>query len=67
VKTKNISTFILMMVSSLMLSAFSPSTLNTTIKPKSFFTFNSVNPDEKPIKDDGKKKAEDDCRRTSEN
>ncbi len=55
-KTKNISTFILMMGSSLMLSAFSPSTLNTTIKPKSFFAFNSVNPDEKPIKDDGKKK-----------
>ena len=56
-KTKNISAFILMMGSSLMLSAFSPSTLNATIKPKSFFAFNSVNPDEKPIKDDGKKKA----------
>ena len=55
-KTKNISAFILMMGSSLMLSAFSPSTLNATIKPKSFFAFNSVNPDEKPIKDDGKKK-----------
>jgi len=46
-----------MMGSSLMLSAFSPSPLNTTIKPKSFFAFNSINPDEKPIKDDGKKKA----------
>lgn len=55
-KTKNISAFILMMGSSLMLSAFTPGTLNTTIKPKSFFSFNSVNPDEKPIKDDGKKK-----------
>ena len=55
-KTKNISAFILMMGSSLVLSAFSPSTLNTTIKPKTFFAFNSVNPDEKPIKDDGKKK-----------
>lgn len=46
-----------MMGSSLMLSAFSPIPLNTTIKPKSFFAFNSINPDEKPIKDDGKKKA----------
>ena len=45
-----------MMGSSLVLSAFSPNTLNTTIKPKSFFAFNSINPDEKPIKDDGKKK-----------
>lgn len=56
-KTKHISAFILMMGSSLMLSAFSPIPLNTTIKPKSFFAFNSINPDEKPIKDDGKKKA----------
>ncbi len=68
-KTKNISTFILMMGSSLVLSAFSPSTLNTTIKPKSLFAFNSVNPDEKPIKDDGKKKLvkRDDTTKTTIN
>jgi murein DD-endopeptidase MepM/ murein hydrolase activator NlpD len=57
VKTKNISTFILMMGSSLMLSAFSPSTLNATIGPKHISSFNTSNPDEKPIKDDGKKKV----------
>ena len=55
-KTKNISAFILMMSTSLALSAFSPNTLNTTIAPKTIFTFNTLNPDEKPIKDDGKKK-----------
>lgn len=58
-----------MMGSSLVLSAFSPSTLNTTIKPKSFFAFNSINPDEKPIKDDGKKKLvkRDDTTKTTIN
>lgn len=68
-KTKKISAFILMMGSSLVLSAFSPSTLNTTIKPKSFFAFNSINPDEKPIKDDGKKKLvkRDDTTKTTIN
>lgn len=55
-KAKNISTFILLMGTSLALSAFSPSDLNTTITPKSIFTFNAVHPDEKPLKDDGKKK-----------
>ncbi|MFN8115161.1 MAG: M23 family metallopeptidase [Bacteroidia bacterium] len=55
-KTKNISTFVLMMGTSLLLSSFSPTTLNANIAPKSIFTFNAANPDEKPIKDDGKKK-----------
>lgn len=55
-KTKNIAAIILMMGTSLIASAFSPATLNTTIKPKHIFTFNTIKPDEKPLKDDGKKK-----------
>lgn len=68
-KTKNISAFILMMSTSLVLSAFSPNTLNTTIAPKSIFTFNNLNPDEKPVKDDGKKKMvkRDDTTKTAIN
>ncbi|MBI3518862.1 MAG: peptidoglycan DD-metalloendopeptidase family protein [Bacteroidetes bacterium] len=56
-KTKHLSAFILMMSTSLVLSAFSPDNLHTSIKPKTFFAFNALNPDEKPAKDDGKKKA----------
>ncbi len=57
------------MGSSLMASAFSPATINTNIKPNNFFTFSTLNPDEKPIKDDGKKKAvkRDDTTKTTIN
>lgn len=53
-----------MMGTSVMLNAFSPVSLNATIKSKNLFVFN--NPDEKPIKDDGKKKLvkRDDTTRT---
>ncbi len=47
-----------LMSTSLMLSAFTPDKLSlrvSNIKPVSFFSFNT--PDEKPIKDDGRKKA----------
>jgi len=69
VKTKNISAFILMVSTSLVLSAFSPSTLNANITPKTIFTFNILNPDEKPVKDDGKKKMvkRDDTTKTAIN
>lgn len=58
-----------MMTTSLALSAFSPSTLKANIAPKSIFTLNAVNPDEKPIKDDGKKKMvkRDDTTKTAIN
>jgi murein DD-endopeptidase MepM/ murein hydrolase activator NlpD len=69
VKTGNIAAIILMMGSSLMAGAFSPASLNTNIKPKSFFTFATLNPDEKPLKDDGKKKVvkRDDTTKTTVN
>jgi murein DD-endopeptidase MepM/ murein hydrolase activator NlpD len=69
VKTKNISAFILMMSTSLVLSAFSPSASNTNTEPKSIFTFSAINPDEKPVKDDGKKKIvkRDDTTKTAIN
>lgn len=68
-KTKNISTFLLMMSASLVFSVFSPVTLNANNGPKSLFSFNSSKPDEKPIKDDGKKKLakRDDTTKTSIN
>lgn len=68
-KTNKISAFLLMMSSSLVLSAFSPSDSNTNITPKTIFTFNSFNPDEKPVKDDGKKKVvkKDDTTKTAIN
>lgn len=58
-----------MMSTSLVLSAFSPNDLNTTITPKSIFTFNTLHPDEKPVKDDGKKKVvkKDDTTKTAIN
>lgn len=68
-KTKNISTFILMMTSSLILNMFSPNMLKANIAPKNSFIFNALNPDEKPIKDDGKKKMvkRDDTTKTAIN
>lgn len=58
-----------MMSSSLVLSAFSPNDLNANIIPKTIFTFNTLNPDEKPVKDDGKKKMvkKDDTTKTAIN
>ena len=53
VKTKNLHTFLLMMATSLMACAFSPSSVFANIKPN----FSNNLPDEKPIKDDGKKKV----------
>jgi murein DD-endopeptidase MepM/ murein hydrolase activator NlpD len=69
VKTNKISAFLLMMSSSLVLSAFSPNDLNANIIPKTIFTFNTLNPDEKPVKDDGKKKMvkKDDTTKTAIN
>lgn len=68
-KTNKISTFLLMMSASLVLSAFSPNDLNANITPKTIFTFNTLSPDEKPVKDDGKKKAvkKDDTTKTAIN
>ena len=53
------------MVTSLIFSAFSPSTLKANIKPNSF----TFSPDEKPVKDDGKKKIvkRDDTTKTAIN
>lgn len=58
-----------MMSSSLLLSAFSPNDLKTNIAPKTIFAFNILNPDEKPVKDDGKKKVvkKDDTTKTAIN
>jgi murein DD-endopeptidase MepM/ murein hydrolase activator NlpD len=58
-----------MMTTSLALSAFSPSSLKANIAPKNSFIFNTLNPDEKPIKDDGKKKMvkRDDTTKTAIN
>jgi len=59
-----------MMSLSLGISAFSPDTsVETKIAPKSIFTFNTSNPDEKPVKDDGKKKVakKDDTTKTAIN
>jgi murein DD-endopeptidase MepM/ murein hydrolase activator NlpD len=69
VKTKNISTFLLMMSTSLMVSAFSPNVINANITPKSFLSLSNFNPDEKPVKDDGKKKVvkRDDTTKTAIN
>lgn len=55
-KTKNISAILLMMSASFVISAFSPSSLIANNEPKSIFSRSLINPDEKPIKDDGKKK-----------
>lgn len=58
-----------MMSTSLVLSAFSPNDLNASFSPKTIFTFNALNPDEKPVKDDGKKKMvkKDDTTKTAIN
>ncbi|MCD6017816.1 MAG: Peptidase [Bacteroidetes bacterium] len=58
-----------MMSASLMLSAFSPATDKANNGPKSLFSFSVLNPDEKPVKDDGKKKVakRDDTTKTSIN
>lgn len=58
-----------MMSSSLVLSAFSPNDLNANIIPKTIFSFNTLHPDEKPVKDDGKKKMikKDDTTKTAIN
>jgi murein DD-endopeptidase MepM/ murein hydrolase activator NlpD len=58
-----------MMTTSLALSAFSPNPLKANIAPKNSFIFNALNPDEKPIKDDGKKKMvkRDDTTKTAIN
>jgi murein DD-endopeptidase MepM/ murein hydrolase activator NlpD len=65
VKTKKISTFLLLISTSLIMSAFSPSVIKANIKPNFF----PVTPDEKPVKDDGKKKIakRDDTTKTSIN
>ncbi len=46
-----------MVSASLVFSAFSPITLKANNGPKSIFSFNNLHPDEKPVKDDGKKKV----------
>lgn len=58
-----------MMSASLMVSAFSPNAITTNITPKNFFSLSNFNPDEKPIKDDGKKKIvkRDDTTKTAIN
>jgi murein DD-endopeptidase MepM/ murein hydrolase activator NlpD len=57
VNRKKIPALLIMMSASLMLSAFSLATDKANNGPKSLFSFSTVNPDEKPIKDDGKKKV----------
>ena len=57
--TKKITTLALTMATSLVMSAFTSDltvTTNSNIKPKSNIFYFSANPDEKPVKDDGKKK-----------
>lgn len=58
-----------MMSASLMVSAFSSNVINANITPKSFFSLTNLNPDEKPVKDDGKKKVvkRDDTTKTAIN
>ena len=58
-----------MMSTSLMVSAFSPYATITNTTPKNFFSLNNLNPDEKPVKDDGKKKVvkRDDTTKTAIN
>jgi murein DD-endopeptidase MepM/ murein hydrolase activator NlpD len=46
-----------MMSASLVLSAFSHASVKSNTGPKSLFYFSPLNPDEKPVKDDGKKKV----------
>ncbi|MES2398263.1 MAG: M23 family metallopeptidase [Bacteroidota bacterium] len=58
--TKKITTLTLSMATSLVMSAFTSDltvTSNSNIKPKYNIFLFSANPDEKPVKDDGKKKV----------
>ncbi len=57
VKPNKISTFLLMMSSSLIVSAFSAISSSLLTTSKSVHLSNIFSPDEKPVKDDGKKKA----------